>query len=417
MKSRVLSSMMRPDFPVSLEDIRAARERIQEHLYLTPCRKSTFLSQQTGAEVYLKLDNLQMTGSFKERGACNKMMLLTAEERARGVIAASAGNHAQAVAYHGARLGISTKIVMPEGTPLIKIERTRRFDGEVVLHGANYDEAYQHAAQLQAEEQRVFVHPFDDPDVIAGQGTLGLEVLEQMGSVDTILVAVGGGGLASGVGIAVKETHPEVEIIGVEPEVLPSMKSALQRGEPWEVPVGITLADGVAVRQVGRLTFELVREYIDDIVTVSEREIANTILTLLEQEKTLAEGAAAAPLAALLAGKVALEGKRVCCLICGGNIDMNVISRIIENGLVAAGRLHRVDLRLKDTPGELARALTLVGDHNANVLEVYHNRTFASGEAFGSTNVELKLEARGHEHVAEIREALLAEGFEIIDHL
>lgn len=402
---------------VQLEDVLEARERIQEHLYLTPCRKSTFLSERTGAEVFLKLDNLQMTGSFKERGACNRMMLLTDEECRRGVIAASAGNHAQAVAYHGARLGISTKIVMPEGTPLIKVERTRSFGGEVVLHGSNFDEAYDHALELQASEGRVFVHPFDDPGVIAGQGTLGLEVLEQIDDLDTVLVAIGGGGLASGICVAIKETRPEVEIIGVEPEVLPSMKRAFQHGEVYEIPEARTLADGVAVRQVGELTFRLVREYIDDLVTVSERDISATILTLLEQEKTLAEGAGALPLAALLSDSVDLEGKRVCALICGGNIDVNVISRIIETGLVAAGRLTRIDMQLTDTPGELARVLTLVGEMKANVLDIYHNRTFTSGESFGTTNVELKLETRGLDHIEEIHQALRDHDFEIIERL
>lgn len=395
----------------------AARARVAEHLYLTPCRKSTFLSNETGAEIYLKLDNLQMTGSFKERGACNRLMLLSDEERARGVIAASAGNHAQAVAYHAQRLGIDAKIVMPEGTPLIKVERTRKFGAHVVLDGLNYDESYTRARDLQDAEGRVFIHPFDDAGIIAGQGTIGLEVIEQLPDVDVIIVAVGGGGLASGVCVAVKESRPEVEIIGVEPEVLPSMKSALQRGEVFEVPSSQTLADGIAVRSVGQLTFDIVRHYIDDLVTVSERDIANTILLLLEQEKTVAEGAGAASLAAVLANQVNVKGRRVCCLICGGNIDVNVISRIIENGLVAAGRLVRIDLRLTDTPGELARVVTLVGDRRANILEVLHNRTFTSGQIFGSTNVELKLETRGPEHIEEIRQALDDNGFEVIDHL
>jgi threonine dehydratase len=405
------------DDAVTWSDIVQARERIRDEIYLTPCRKSTFLSQRTGATVFLKLDNLQMTGSFKERGACNRLMLLSTEERQRGVIAASAGNHAQAVAYHGARLGIGTKIVMPEGTPLIKVERTREYGAEIVLYGSSFDESYEHALELQAAEGRIFVHPFNDPGVIAGQGTLGLEVLEQVDELDAVLVAVGGGGLASGVCVAIKEKRPDVEIIGVEPEVLPSMKRAFQHGEVYEIPEARTLADGVAVRRVGELTFKLVRKYIDDLVTVTEHDIATTVLTLLEREKTVAEGAGALPLAALLSDAVELEGKRVCALICGGNIDVNVISRIIENGLVAAGRLTRLDLRLTDTPGELARVLKLLGDMNANVLDIFHNRTFTSGETFGTTNVELKVETRGHDHIAAIREALQANGFEIIERL
>ena len=295
---------------ITLADIEQARERIQEHLYLTPCRKSTFLSRETGAELYLKLDNQQMTGSFKERGACNKMALLTDAERARGVIAASAGNHAQAVAYHGARLGISTKIVMPEGTPLIKVERTKNFGGEVVLSGANFDEAYLKARELEAEEGRVFVHPFEDPAVMAGQGTMGLEILEQMSRVDVIVVMIGGGGLAAGLCVAVKQTNPDVRIIGVEPEVLPSMRAAFDEGGVTDVPSAQTIADGISVRRVGEMTYRVAREYLDDLITVSETEIANAILTLLEQEKTLAEGAGAASLAPLLSGRLDLGGQR-----------------------------------------------------------------------------------------------------------
>lgn len=402
---------------VTLEDVRAAHDRIREHIDFTPCRRSRLLSEQLDAEIFLKLDNLQVTGSFKERGAANKLTLLSEEERERGVIAASAGNHAQAVALHGSRLGISTRIVMPEGTPIVKVTRTRGFGGEVILHGENFDESYAYARELQAEHGYTFVHPFEDPAIIAGQGTLGLEVLEQIDAIDTILVAIGGGGLISGIAAAIKTQRPEVEIIGVEPSSIPSMSEAIATGHPVEVPEGKTLADGVAVRRVGELTMAMVDTYVDQIITVSEREIASAILLLLEQEKTLAEGAGAASLAALLSGKVDVTGRRVCSLICGGNIDVNVISRIIERGLVATGRLHRVALRIKDTPGTLASILSLVGSMKANVMEVYHNRIFNSGEQFGSTNIELKLETRGAEHIAELEKALADEGFEFIEHL
>ncbi len=406
---------MSEKLPIERRNVVEARELIREHLFLSPCPHSTLLSEQLGCEVYLKLDNMQATGSFKERGAANKLASLSAEERDNGVIAASAGNHAQAVAYHGARLGISTKIVMPVGTPLIKVTRTKNFGGEVVLSGSNFDAAYKHALEVQKTEGRTFVHPFDDPAIMAGQGTVGLEVLEQVPDIDAIIVAVGGGGLAAGVLAAVKETHPHVQVIGVEPQVLPSMKTALQNNAVIELSEAQTLADGVAVRKVGHLTFQQIRHYIDDMVTVSEAEIARAVLILLEQEKTLAEGAGAAALAALTSGRVKLPGKKVCLLICGGNIDVNVISRIIDRGLVATGRLCRFSLRITDTPGTLAEILKTIGDLRGNVLEVHHNRTFASGEQFGTTHVEITLETRGEDHIARIREMLLEHGVTIID--
>lgn len=402
---------------ITLADVEAAHDRIRPHIFESPCAHSQLLSDQLGCEVFLKLDNMQATGSFKERGAANKLAQLSDDERQHGVIAASAGNHAQAVAYHGARLGISTKIVMPEGTPLVKAQRTKNFGGEVVLFGPNYDAAYARAREIQAEEGRTFVHPFDDPAIIAGQGTVGLEILDQVPDVDAILVAVGGGGLVSGILAAVKGRRPDVQIIGVEPEVIPSMKTALQNNAIVELPSAQTLADGIAVRKVGRHTFEQVQHHIDDMVTVSESEIARAILLLLEQEKTLAEGAGAAALAALMSGRVKLPGKKVCVLICGGNIDVNVISRIIERGLVATGRLCRLSLRVTDTPGALANVLSIVGRLKGNVLEIYHNRTFTSGDQFGTTHVELKLETRGDDHVERIRHALLEDGVTIIDHL
>ncbi len=398
---------------ITFAEIEEARERIRSSVTTTPCKFSKLLSERSNARVFPKMENLQITGSFKERGACNKLMTLTSEERACGVIAASAGNHAQAIAYHGARLGISTKIVMPEGTPLVKVTRTRNFGAEVVLHGSNFDDAYAYACQIGDEEGRVFAHPFNDRAVIAGQGTIGLELLEQNPYLDAIIVAIGGGGLISGVACAIKETNPKIKVIGVEPAVLPSMKTALQQGAPVELPEATTLADGVAVRRVGDLTLANVSRYVDDIVTVSEEEIASSILTLLEEEKTIAEGAGAASVAALLNNVIpSLEGKKVCPIICGGNIDVNVIARIIERGLVAAGRLWQVEITITDTPGSLAELLTHIGKMRANVLEVAHNRTFASGLSFGSTHVELRLETRGDMHINEIRHRLNSLGYE-----
>lgn len=400
---------------VSIDDILAARTRIRDAIFLTPCRKSTILSRETGKRVYLKLDNLQMTGSFKERGARNKLMSLSAEERKRGVIAASAGNHAQAVAYHGSELGIKTKIVMPLGTPLIKVERTKSFGGEVVLAGENFGEAYQVARGIEETEGRVFVHPFNDEAVIAGQGTLGLEILEQMPDVDIIVVAIGGGGLISGVATAVKALKPSVRIIGVEPEVLPSMKAAVEAGKPVEIAAHQTLADGVSVRKVGEFTREIVSDLVDEIVTVTEREIARSILVLLEQEKTLAEGAGAASLAAIRAGKIGTGDEKICAIICGGNIDMNIISRIIENGLVAAGRLQRIAIQITDTPGTLAKILSIVGDMKGNILEVRHDPTFTSGSTFGSTNVILKIETKNKAHFERIKSELNKNCFKSIE--
>ena len=404
------------DLLVTFSQIEEARERIRSSITTTPCSYSKLLSERTGCKVYLKMDNLQITGSFKERGACNKLMTLTEAERACGVIASSAGNHAQALAYHGARLGISTKIVMPVGTPLIKVTRTKNFGAEVVLHGANYDEAYRRARELEHEEGRVFAHPFDDPMVIAGQGTMGLEIMEQNPYLDAVLVAIGGGGLISGVACAIKETNPKIRVIGIEPASLPSMREAIAARHPVEVREGTTLADGIAVRRVGRRTLANVLHYVDDVITVSEEQIANAILVLLEQEKTVAEGAGAAPVAALLDGLVPeLVGKRVCPIVCGGNIDVNIIARIIERGLVAAGRIWRLDVVITDTPGSLAALLTCLGMLRANVLEVAHNRTFTSGLAFGSTHVELKLETRGGAHIREIRDTLSERGYVIAE--
>lgn len=401
---------------VTFAEIEQARERIRNAVVVSPCSPSAMLSKRLGCRAFLKMENLQLTGSFKERGACNKIRQLSEQEKARGIIAASAGNHAQAVAYHAAQLGISAKIVMPEGTPLLKVTRTRSFGGEVVLWGSNYDEAHAHAVELMAAEDRVFVHPFDDRAVIAGQGTLGLELLEQNPYLDCVVVPIGGGGLAAGVAVALKETNPKIRVIGVEVESLASMKGAIEAGAVYELPEATTICDGIAVRRVGEVCFQTVRRYVDDIVVVNEEEVANAILDLLEQEKTVAEGAGAAAVAALIAGRVSnIEGKRVAAIVSGGNIDVNVIARIIERGLVAAGRIYRIDLQLGDTPGSLAQVLTLIGGMRANVLEIYHNRTFAGGGALGTTIVEMKLETRGEQHIAQLREALGLAGYSILE--
>lgn len=400
---------------IQFEDIEAARERIKPYISESPCAYSELFSKRFGSKTYLKLENLHLTGSFKERGACNKLVQLDSEERKRGVIAASAGNHAQAVALYSTKFGISSKIVMPVGTPLVKVTRTKNFGGEVILAGNNFDEAFDHARQICEEEGRIFIHPFDDPAIIAGQGTMGLELLEQNPYLDTVLVPIGGGGMAAGVAVAIKETNPKIRVIGLEAEVVASMKESLQAKKVLELPPATTLCDGIAVRRVGQITYRTLEHYLDDIVTVSEEEVAAAILDILETEKMIAEGAAATTIAALSSGKIAnVAGKKVCAIISGGNIDVNVLARIIERGLAASGRIFRLSLQLSDTPGALAEVLIMIARLQANVLEIQHNRTFAEDSPVGKTNVDLKLETRGDEHIDRIRHEMKAQGYKIL---
>ncbi|MCG3172904.1 MAG: L-threonine ammonia-lyase [Myxococcota bacterium] len=397
---------------VTIHDIEQARERIKDAIFVTPCAFSQSLSNLTGCKVYCKLENLQMTGSFKERGALNKLLRLTQEEKAAGVIASSAGNHAQGLAYHATRLGIAATIVMPEATPIVKVTATRGYGGNVVLKGNSYDEAFAHACLLQKEHGYTFVHPFNDPLIVAGQGTMGLELLEQNPYLDSVVVPIGGGGMISGVAIALKETNPKIRIIGVETESVPSMKEAMKKGEPVEVPAARSIADGIAVRRAGDVTLPIVRKYVDDIVTVSEEETANAVMVLLEREKTLVEGAGAVPLAALLNNKVNLKGRKVALVLSGGNIDVNVLSRIIERGLVKDGRLAKLSVTISDTPGSLASLTAVIGTLRANIMEIYHNRAFSEAN-LGETIVDLTIETRGHEHVSEIITALEGRGLKV----
>jgi threonine dehydratase len=398
---------------IGLEDVLAARRRVRGEIYHTPFPRSETLSRQTGHDVYLKLENLQMTGSFKERGALNRLALLTPDEEARGVVAASAGNHAQGVGYHATRRGIRSVIVMPLATPLVKVTATRGFGAEVVLHGANYDEACDEAMRLCRSEGMVFLHPFDDADVMAGQGTIGLEMLEDVENLDAVIVPIGGGGLISGIACAVKETRPEVRVIGVQTARLASMEAALAHGGPVTIDAATTIADGIAVRRAGNLTFPLVERYVDEIVTVTEDEIASAILVLLEREKTLAEGAGAAALAALLQGKTTLARRRgltVGVLVCGGNIDVTLLSRIIERGLVQDGRMIRLRIHLLDKPGALAELTRLIASHRANIVDTLHNRAYY-GVNLGDTVIDITMETRGREQVEELLAALTAEGY------
>jgi threonine dehydratase len=399
---------------ITLSDIQSALGRIRSSIYLSPCARSETFSESTGNQVYLKLDNLQRTGSFKERGALNKLLQLGPEERARGVIAASAGNHAQGVAYHAGKLGIRAQICMPLTTPLIKVSATRGYGADVVLHGANYDEAFEESVRRSQAEQLTFVHAFDDDAVIAGQGTIGLELLEQHPDVEAVVVPIGGGGLIGGIACALKESTSEskrrIKVFGVEPTRLPSMKVAVAEGKPVTLKAASTIADGIAVRRAGDRTLPLVQKYVDDIVTVEEEEIANAILLLLEREKTLAEGAGAAALAALVNRKLPFTGKKVAVLVCGGNIDVTLLSRIIERGLVKDGRLVRLRVHLPDYPGALNRLTSILAEHRANIVETDYDRAY-HGVGLGETAIEITMETRGPEHIAEIISALGAAGY------
>jgi threonine dehydratase len=395
---------------ITLSDIQAATGRIRESIYISPCARSETFSEATGNTVFLKLDNLQRTGAFKERGALNKLLCLTDKERKAGVIAASAGNHAQGVAYHAGKRGIRAQISMPLTTPLIKVSATKAYGAEVILHGANYDEACEEAIRRSKNEGLTFIHPFDDDVVIAGQGSLGLEILQQHPDIEAVIVPIGGGGLIGGISCAIKESNPKVQVFGVQPSRLPSMKVALAEGKPVTIPAATTIADGIAVRRTGVRTLELVKKYVDDVVTVDDEEIANAILLLLEHEKTLAEGAGAAAIAALLNRKLHLTGKRVAVVIGGGNIDVTLLSRIIERGLVKDGRLVRLRIHLPDFPGALHNLTGILAQHRANIVETSYDRAY-HGVNLGDTAIEITMETRGPAHIAELLSALSAGGY------
>jgi threonine dehydratase len=355
-----------------------------------------------------------MTGSFKERGALNRLLTLSAEEARRGVITASAGNHGMALAFHSQRLNIAATIVMPLFAPLIKISRVRQYGASALLHGNDYDTALAESQRVGAERGLTFISAFNDPWIVAGQGTIGLELYEQNPDLDAVIVPVGGGGLIAGVALVLKTLNPKIRIIGVQSEALPAMKVALTQGEPTQIAPAQTIADGIAVRRVGETPFALVKAFVDEIVTVNEGEIANAVLLLLEIEKTVAEGAAAVTLAALVNKKISLGGKNVGLIISGGNIDMNLIARIIERGLIEDGRLSRLMVVLPDRPGNLARLTRCIADFGANILHVNQRRGFGH-MAIGETEVELTLETTGREHIQELRADLDRSGFQVRD--
>lgn len=395
---------------VTLTSVREAYKRIHGSIYFSPCPFSPSVSETSGQPVYLKLENLQRTGAFKERGALNKILTLSEHEKKRGVIAASAGNHAQGVAFHAKNNGISAKIVMPVMTPLVKVNATKGYGAHVVLQGDGYDEACEEALRLAEKEQLTFIHPFDDPAVIAGQGTIGLELLEQLPDLEAVVVPIGGGGLISGIACAVKETKPAVRVVGVQAARMPSMLEALKHHHTTTIDINPTIADGIAVRRAGERTLRLIEKYVDEVVAVEEEEIASGILTLLEREKTLAEGAGAAAVAALLHRKTKLKNKKTVALVCGGNIDVTLLSRIIERGLVKDARLVRLQIHLSDRPGSLHQLTKIIAGHHANIVELQFDRAYY-GVNLGDTLIDITLETRGKDQIERILEALGTAGY------
>ena len=393
---------------ITREDLEEARERLNGVARVTPL----FAAQKLGEKVYIKAENMQMTGSFKLRGAYNKISSLTEEEKARGVIACSAGNHAQGVAYSASQNGIRSVICIPAGAPLSKVEATRKFGGEVVLVPGVYDDAYAKAVELQKEYGYTFIHPFDDEKVMAGQGTIGLEILEQLPEVEAVVVPIGGGGLISGVAAAVKMIKPSCRVYGVQAEGAPGMAESVRQKQVIELPSVATIADGIAVKKPGTLTFEACMKYVDEIVTVSEDEIATAILALMETHKTVAEGAGAASVAAVMFDKLDVKGKNTVCVVSGGNIDVNILSRVITKGLTKTGRIFAFSTLVQDKPGQLMHLLQVISDTGVNILSVSHERENEKSQV-GSCVVKMVLETRNLEHCEELKRALDAQGYRI----
>jgi len=393
---------------IGLEDVRAAAAAIDGSVVRTPCLHSRTLSEVTGAQIYLKFENHQFTASFKERGALNKLLSLTPEQRSCGVIAASAGNHAQGVAYHARRLGIHAVIVMPRYTPGVKVVHTRRHGAEVILHGEGFDDAKAHAVELARTRGLTPVHPYDDEKVICGQGTIALEMLAVQPDLEALVVPIGGGGMISGMAVAARAMNAAIEVVGVETARFPSMYCALH-GQTPEFGT-TTIADGIAVKEPGRLTLPIVRDLVSAILLVAEGDIERAIVMLLEIEKTVVEGAGAAGLAAVLAHRQRFQGKKVGLVLCGGNIDPLMLADIIERGMVRTGRLTRLTVELRDLPGALAKVTACLAEQNANIEEISHHRAFTSLPV-QSVEVDFVLETRDHEHVEQVLAALAAAGF------
>jgi len=399
---------------VDLATIRLAHERIRDHVERTPCARSDTLSNQLGLDLYIKFENLQFTASFKERGALNS--LLTMADRGLdpegGVIAMSAGNHAQALAYHGRRLGVPTTIVMPRFTPNAKVEATRVFGAEVILEGAQFEETRAYTLTLAEKRGLALIHPFDELSVIAGQGTVGLELIEQVPDVDVVVVPIGGGGLIGGMACAIKSLRPEVEMIGVQMQRFAGALHAFHDTQPGKTSHLSTVAEGIAVKRPGERNVALLHRYVDDVLSVDEAEVEQAIFDLLEVEKTVAEGAGAAPLAVIRANKSRFSGKRVAMVLSGGNIDMMILSSVLQRGLVRSNRLVRLQVEIPDTPGALAELTTILGELDSNIMDISHQRAFA-GSSVRATMVELVLQMRGEEQQENVVRALQARGYEV----
>ena len=397
---------------VTLDKIYHAAFVLKQVARRTDMIYSPKLSQD--CELYLKTENLQLTGSFKLRGAYYKISQLSEEQRAAGIIACSAGNHAQGVALAASRMGIKSIICMPDGAPISKVESTKALGAEVCLVKGAYDDAYAHACRLQQETGMTFIHPFNDDEVIAGQGTIGLEILDQLADVDAVICPIGGGGLISGVAYAIKTLNPNVKVYGVQAENAPSMAESVEKGEAVTLETVKTFADGIAVKHPGDVTFGMVRKYVDQVVTVSEDEIAAAILALIEKQKLIAEGAGAVSVAAAMFHKLPIEGKKVVCIVSGGNIDVNILSRVITRGLVAAGRNSMLQIALEDKPGQLLGVSQIVSECGANVVSVHHERSDAN-MAVTSCFLTVGMETRDFEQIAEIRQRLTEAGFKIVN--
>ena len=393
-----------------ISDIYAAAKRLEGIVRKTPLIYSEFFSDISGNATYLKLEKLQTTGAFKRRGAYNRSSMLREEEKARGVITASAGNHAQGVAYASQKLGVNAVICMPATTPILKVEATRALGATVILHGNGFDDAYAHSLTLQKEKGYVYIHPFNDRDVLVGQGTIALEVIDALKDVDAILVPIGGGGLASGVALGAKLVNPQVKVIGVEPENAACMKAALSCGRTITLPSADTVADGCAVRTAGKLTLEFCRLYLDEIITVSEMEIMSALLSLIEKHKLIAEGAGVLSLAAL--NKLRMKNKKIAVLVSGGNIDISTISALISKALISRGRVFRFSVQLPDKPGQLLTVAQILTEQDANVIRLDHDQTMVT-DSFQKVQLTVTVEAHGQEHIDRIVAALASNGFEI----
>ena len=399
-----------PSELLSLADVRAAHDRIRDAIIETPTLHSQTLSNLTGANIFLKFENLQFTAAYKERGALNALLQLPEEARKRGVIAASAGNHAQGLSYHGTRLGVPVTIVMPKTTPTVKVMQTESVGGKVVLEGEKFDDAYQHARLLEKELGLTFVHPFDDPKVAAGQGTVALEMLEAAPEIDTLVVPIGGGGLLSGMGTAARGLRPDIELIGVQAELYPSMYALLNGLQlPCE---GDTLAEGIAVKEPGAFTSQVIKGLVDDIVLVSEPQLETSVSLLLQIEKTVVEGAGAAGLAAVLAYPEKFRGKNVGVVLCGGNIDTRLLANVLLRDLARSGRLARLRITLQDRPGALYKVMRLFNEHNVNIIEIYHQRIFTTLPAKGLIT-DIECEARDAEQLQGLVDGLKVAGYKV----